>query len=41
MSSWATLSPTAIPFVFAWLSGIVASDVPYAGSMIVGACAGR
>ena len=41
MSSSATLSPTAMPFVFAWPSGIVPSDVRYAGSMIVGAWAGR
>ena len=41
MSSCAMLSPTAMPFVFAWPSGIVASDVAYAGSTIVGACAGR
>ncbi len=41
ISSWATLSPTATPSDFAWPSGIVASEVVYAGSRMVAACAGR
>jgi hypothetical protein len=38
---WATVSPTAMPSVFDWPSGIVASDVAYAGSTIVAAWFGR
>ena len=41
MSSCGDAVADATPFVFAWPSGIVASDVGYAGSMIVGAWAGR
>ena len=33
--------PAATPSVLAWPSGIVASEAAYAGSRIVGACAGR